>query len=301
MKKGFKQILRPVYQGVMRTPLMRALIRRELEALGVNPWTSQIIHNFIQGDAGEAYGVTTKQRETLVRRFQENTQHIPSGTAPVVHVVLAQEILRIPPEKGDIIECGVWKGASSAALSLVCQLTGRRLKVCDSFQGLPDEGEQLHTGLHTRVYGYYQKGMFEGSLKTVQENIARYGAPEVCDYIPGFFDESLKQLTGPIAFAFLDVDLASSTQDCLRAIWPLLNPGGYIYSDDAGDLELVRIYFDEDWWQRNLNCTAPGFVGSGCGLPLSATHSSLGYTRKAAPFAPEEWKKAPFLHYPDAE
>jgi hypothetical protein len=40
-------------------------------------------------------------------------------------------------------------------------------------------------------------------------------------------------------------------------------------------------------------------VGSGCGLPLSATYSSLGYTRKFGAFEEAAWRRMPFLHYPE--
>jgi O-methyltransferase len=227
---------------------------------------------------------------------------VPSGTPPLVHEALAEAVLSLPVETaGEVVECGAWKGASSAALSLVCRVAGRRLRVCDSFQGLPDEGGGRHVGLHTRVYGHYRAGMFAGSLEEVRDTIARFGAPEVCDFVPGFFAERLAGALGePVAFAFLDVDLAGSTRDCLAAIWPRLVPDGLIYSDDAGDLEVVRVFFDEAWWQGTLGCAAPGFVGSGCGLPLRPGHCSLGYTRKVTAFDPAAWRRVPFLDYPDA-
>ena len=64
---------------------------------------------------------------------------VPSATRMLYHVILARELLKIPTAiRGDVVECGVYKGASSASLSLVCALVGRKLWVCDSFSGLPD-------------------------------------------------------------------------------------------------------------------------------------------------------------------
>ena len=31
---------------------------------------------------------------------------------------------------------------------------------------------------------------------------------------------------------------------------------------------------------KNMGCNAPGYVGSGCGIPLGGKYSSLGYTIK---------------------
>ena len=171
--------------------------------------------------------------------------------------------------------------------------------MCDSFQGLPDEGEKRHVGLHTGVYGHYQQGMFAGSEAEVRNNIALHGLLDPCEFLPGYFEDSLAQLKRPVAFAFLDVDLEQSTRDCLRYLWPLLVDGGFVYADDAGDLDVVKTYFDDPWWQAQLGQPAPGFVGSGCGLPLSPEYSSIGYTRKLGDFDPTQWKRMPFLHYPE--
>lgn len=296
-----KQLLRPLYRWAVGNPLARAVIDRELRALAATPWSAHIIDDFVHGPCGRAYGVTADEKRRLAGQFQRNTEAIESGTSSLVHVVLAREILSIPPEvKGDVVECGVWKGASAASLSLVCRRVGRRLKVCDSFEGLPDDGMKRHAGLHTGVYGYYKEGMFRGTLDEVRENIRTHGALDVCDFNVGFFAESLQALKDPIAFAFLDVDLENSTRDCLKAVWPLLVDNGFVYSDDAGDLDVVKVYFDDPWWREHLGCPAPGFVGSGCGLPLSPVYSSLGYTRKLGAFSEETWRKAAFLCYPDA-
>lgn len=302
MNARLRTLLYPLYRLAAGNPLAKAVIKRELEALGATPWNAGLLEEFVHGPCGAAYGVTAAEKKALAEAFQRNTQAIPSGTSPIVHVILAREILSIPPDiQGDVVECGVWKGASTASLSLVCQRVNRRLKVCDSFQGLPDDGLRLHKGMHTGVYGYYQEGMFCGALEEVHENLRRYGAFETCDFVPGFFAESLKALSGPIVFAFLDVDLESSTRDCLQALWPLLIDKGAVYSDDAGDLDVVRVYFDAPWWRETLGCAAPGFVGSGCGLPLSASYSSLGYARKLTTFHEADWNRVPFLHYPGAE
>lgn len=300
MKNPLKRIARFLERTAAGSPAGRAMIRRVLQVRGPECWGDLLLDRFVVGDAGAAYGLGAREKRELVAAFGRIAGSVQSGTSPLVHAALAEALLSLPREtRGDVVECGAWKGASTAALSLVCRATGRRLKVCDSFQGLPDEGLRRHTGLHTRVFGYYQPGMFAGTLEEVQEHVRRFGAPEVCDYIAGFFAESLRALRDPVAFAFVDVDLVDSTRDCLRAIWPLLAEDGLIYTDDAGDLEVVKVYFDEPWWQAELGCPAPGMVGSGCGLPLSPAYSSLGYTRKITAFREEAWRRVGFLHYPN--
>ena len=296
MVSFFKKILRPLLDNA----LIRRVVRRELRKPGNRVWLEAVEDDFIYSDAGHLYGVTQLQRAELVRQFHAIHRHLESGTTTAIHITLARTLLSIPPEQqGDVVECGTWKGASAAVLSLVCALTGRTLWVCDSFEGLPDDNLERHVGMHTGVYGHYQPGMFCGRLQEVQENIQRYGRIDRCHFVQGFFSASLKALKMPIAFAFLDVDLVSSTRDCLRYLWPLLTENGWIYCDDAADLEVVKVYFDDTWWRETVGADAPGLVGSGCGLPLSPAFSTLGYTRKIIHFNPADWRRASFLYYPE--
>jgi O-methyltransferase len=259
-----------------------------------------VLDRFYGDDVGRAYGLDRQAKEELVKNFRRNVELIPSGTAWLYHLVLAHEIVNIPREvDGDVIECGVWKGASTASLSLVCRAVGRKLIVSDSFEGLPDDDSRVtHQYPHLGVYGYYRKGMYAGRLDEVKGNIERCGDLSVCQFVPGFFSESLNVLKGPIAFAFLDVDLLSSMKDCVRHIWPLLVEGGVVYTDDSCDMEVVRLWFDDEWWKREIGERAPGYVGSGCGLPLDPNITSLGYIRKL--HDPEQsYARVPWLFYPD--
>lgn len=241
-----------------------------------------VLNEFYNDTVGKAYGVDEKLKDELVRKFIENTNNTLSGTRWLYHLVLAKEILGLSPEiKGDVVECGCWKGASTASLSLVCKVAGRHLIVCDSFEGLPDDApDATHRYTHLGLVTEYGPGMYAGRLDEVKDNIAKYGDISVCRFIKGFFSDSLKTLKDPVAFAFLDVDLESSMKDCIKYIWPLLVDGGLIYTDDSCDMDVVKVWFDEQWWNENLGISAPGYVGSGCGLPLAPRFSPLGYAVK---------------------
>jgi len=258
-----------------------------------------VLGRFFESRVGQAYGVTADDKKKMVASFQRTTTAVPSGTEWLYHVVLATEILSIPPSTpGDVIECGCWKGASTSNLSIACARAGRRLIVADSFQGLPDDDPGVtHDYPHVGVYGYYAKGMYAGRQEEVAENIRRHGDITSCHFMPGFFSETLKDLRGPIAFAFLDVDLASSMRDCVRHIWPRLEDGGFVYTDDSCDMEVVRVWFDDEWWRSEVGCRAPGYVGSGCGLPLHTTFSALGYARKVSDPA-ATYRTVSWLRYP---
>lgn len=243
-----------------------------------------IVDDFIERDHGAAYGITRAARSALVHRMQAAVDNIPSATRMLYHVVLVRELFGISPQaQGDVVECGAYKGASSASLSLACELVRRKLWVCDSFAGLPSaEAEITRNYAHLKVQGHYAQGMYAGALDEVRANISRYGSVATCEFLPGLFAESLRKLPARLVFAFVDVDLTSSMRDCILHIWPRLVDEGLVYTDDSCDMEVARVWFDDSWWRQELQQRAPGYVGTGCGLPVSVGGSSLGYVQKLA-------------------
>jgi len=183
---------------------------------------------------------------------------------------------------------------------LVAKIVKRKLIVADSFQGLPEDDKNvIHQYPHVGVFGFYKKGMYSAGLEEVKKNLSDYGELPVCQFLPGFFANSLKNLKKPIVFAFLDVDLLTSIKDCIKYIWPRLINNGYIYTDDSCDMEVVKVWFDNLWWQRILKQPAPGYVGSGCGLPISPNYTSLGYAFKVNN-PKESYKRVSWLVYPES-
>jgi hypothetical protein len=214
---------------------------------------------------------------SLIRKFQRINSEITSATQWPSYLVIGAALLK-NAAKGDVIECGCYKGASTAALSLLCRETGRKLFVCDSFRGLPaDDG--VHHYPHLGVTTTYVEGSFAGSLPEVKTNISRWGAIEVCEFVPGFFSESLKGFSQSLALGFFDVDLRSSIEDCIRNLWGCFIDGAHIFTDDSCDMDVVNVWFDRSFW-AGLGTTPPGYIGSGCGIALSPEFSALGYTIK---------------------
>src|SRR5262249_21421141 len=85
-----------------------------------------------------AYGMTRWRRAKLGLSSFVNNARTETLSSSRAHLVMAMKLLELPPDvQGDVVECGCFKGAMTVNLSIVCQLTGRRLKVYDSFEGLP--------------------------------------------------------------------------------------------------------------------------------------------------------------------
>jgi hypothetical protein len=209
------------------------------------------------------YRMSGWRRFALGFRMFWNTLRVRTGTSFKTHLVMALKLLETSPEiAGDVVECGTWKGGSATNLSLVCRIVGRRLHVFDSFQGLP-EGRP-----GDREAAAYAKGDYRGTLDEVKRNIGRYGTIEVCDFIPGWFEDTLPSFTRPVVLAFLDVDLEASLDTCVRHLWPRLVEGGHLFTDEAMGLDYVALFFSERWWKHHFGQTPPGLMGAGTGLPL---------------------------------
>ena len=127
-----------------------------------------------------AYRMTLVRRLKLGLKMLLNNRRIPTGTSFKAHLAMALKILEIPPEtEGDVVECGTWKGGSAGNLSLVCKLVGRKLVICDSFEGLP-EGDPRDNEAK-----FYKKGDYSGTLEEVEANLTRYGAIGCCEFNRG--------------------------------------------------------------------------------------------------------------------
>ncbi len=174
-----------------------------------------------------------------------------------------EAILMLPDSiPGCVIEAGCYKGGSTAKFSLATKLAGRKLKVFDSFEGIP-EHEEDHG---KNIFGdeaAFPPGSYKGALEEVQSNVERFGDPSVCTYVKGWFDDTLPGFDEPVAAAYLDVDLASSTKTCLKYLYPLLSPGGVLFSQD-GHLPLVLdVFRDRSFWEDELGCSPPRLEGLG--------------------------------------
>lgn len=187
---------------------------------------------------------------------------------PFHFVLVAKFILDLDID-GPIVECGAYKGGSSTQLSVIAKNTNRKLYVCDSFQGLPipvssNDGVATIFG-HSRVHTF-KEGDYAAPLEEVKSNVAKYGCIEVCEFIPGFFNESLPKLEVNPAVIVLDVDLVSSAQDCLKYLWPQLKKGGYVFTHEAESETYIKGLMDREWWRKTLGECPPVIFGAGSSL-----------------------------------
>lgn len=164
--------------------------------------------------------------------------------------------------RGCLVEAGCYKGGSTAKFSIAAKVARRELVVFDSFQGIPRHAEDHGTNIFGRPVTFAE-GEYTGSLDEVTRNVSTYGEVDACRFIKGWFHDTMPRFKEPIAAIYLDVDLAESTRTCLKHLYPLLLPGGVLYSQD-GHLPLVLNVFDDDaFWREEIGCNKPHVEGWG--------------------------------------
>jgi O-methyltransferase len=135
---------------------------------------------------------------------------------------------------GDVVECGVWKGGMSAAMSEVLGVN-RTFHLYDSFEGLPpakeiDGPNALAWQQNTTAENYFDNCSAVESFAIDAMRLAN--CPNYFIH-KGWFDKTTGQYDGgTIAVLRLDGDWYDSVFVCLEALFPKVADGGVVIIDD---------------------------------------------------------------------
>jgi len=189
------------------------------------------------------------RRRAIADRLLTVHANVPCAHEHAEMVAIIRQIFDIPVDRpGCIVEAGCFKGGSTAKLSIAAAETGRRLVVFDSFEGLP-ENDELHDKTIFGDVADFRGGKYAGRMSEVSDNVRRWGEVDVCELVPGWFEDTMPAFREPVAVAFIDVDLAESTRTCLSHLYPLLISGGVLFSHD-GHLPLcIEVLRDARMWE----------------------------------------------------
>jgi hypothetical protein len=261
---------------------------RAAKAWATISWPATVLFLLHNPRQHPGYDFGWRRKVRLAYRMWRTTREVTSATSYKAHLAMASKLVEIPPEvEGVVVECGCWYGGSTANLSLICEVVGRRLIVYDSFEGLPapEPGDRYANPQAT--------GLLRADLEEVRENVRRCGALECCDFRKGWFRDTLPHHEEPIVLAFLDVDWQASLDDCMTHLWPHLVDTGYVFIDEFVLSDYCALFWSERYWQTRFGRTPPGLIGSGSGVgtggyfmgPWNERNSiqdptSIAYTRK---------------------
>ena len=156
---------------------------------------------------------------------------------PNINIIfsLLDRTLDIP---GEIVECGVFRGNSLAAMALYLRqrAVAKRIFGLDSFQGF-DESVQKDLELggaensEKRVHGFDRT-----SFSHVYAKLKRLGLIKSVTLIQGYFPETFSTLPSVyFSFVHLDCDLYESYKRALEYFYGRMSPGGIILLDEYND------------------------------------------------------------------
>jgi O-methyltransferase len=198
-----------------------------------------------------------------VSTYMRVNDAVPFGHEHREMLEVASAIYSLPRSvRGVFVEAGSFKGASAAKLSIACAHMGRKMHIFDSFEGLPPTKED-HGANIWGVPASFSEGEYAGSLKEVKEAIRRFGVIDICEFHKGWFEETLPTFKKWVAGAYLDVDLQSSTRTCIRYLYPLLQPGGFIFSQDGHLPLIIELLSDKRFWVDEVGTVPPVIHGLG--------------------------------------
>jgi O-methyltransferase len=155
---------------------------------------------------------------------------------------------------GDLIEAGAWRGGAAILMRAILDSLGERDRtvwVADSFEGFPSDEAGKSGDLDLSGYDF-----LVAPLDEVRDNFARFGCERGVRFVPGFFEETLPQLSdGRWALVRLDGDTYEATKTSLECLYPGLSTGGYVVVDDYRTFEGCREAVDE--FRREHGITEP--------------------------------------------
>ena len=231
--------------------------RRTLRGLAKLPFRAAGLEVSRRGhelDGGRYADLSDKDR-ALVRAVQPYTL-----TSAEAVVALAEAVRHVVGKnvEGDIVECGVWRGGSMAAVArtlAALKQFDRRLYLFDTFEGMPPPGAQdINFEGETAEDLYRERnGRGGGSdwCRANENEVARVMSE--CGYdeskihlVKGRVEETIpSRAPEKIAILRLDTDWYESTLHELEHLFPRLARGGVVIIDDYGHWRGARQAADE--------------------------------------------------------
>jgi O-methyltransferase len=137
--------------------------------------------------------------------------------------VLASLVSQALELRGEVWECGVYRGGTAIMLAGRLASSGRTFRLFDTFEGMPETDA-------TR--DWHKLGDFrDTSIEAVQSRVSG----DFVQFHKGLIPDTFRGLeSAQIAFAHVDVDIYSAVLACCEFIFPRLCVGGFMVFDDYG-------------------------------------------------------------------
>ena len=154
------------------------------------------------------------------------------------HYLLSNLIKIAPIEKGDIAECGCWKGLSSSIIA--SELKNKNFKnnfyIFDSFEGLSKFNDFDFRENNKNIEEDKIRKHFASSIETVKANLSEFD--KFIYFFKGWIPKRFHEVKdNKFSFVHIDLDLYEPTKDSLDFFGEKIIKGGIILLDDYGSLD----------------------------------------------------------------
>lgn len=170
------------------------------------------------------------------------------------------EYIRMNDIKGDIVECGVWKGGNILGIMEYLnfhEMLDKQVWLYDTFQGMtpPEEVDIDHH--NKKASDILQSVLCYSPIDEVRKNLSMSNFPEKnVKFIIGDVCDTLNEINNipkSISLLRLDTDWYKSTKKEMDVLYPKLNGGGVLIVDDYGHWKGSKLAVDEYFQEHNLN------------------------------------------------
>lgn len=231
------------YNSDVSNPL-RQQIKRAASTFGLEVMTPRGRQDLVRGHrtvVDEYLQLLARTRGVRLpdnpKRTELLTQLVGTGTGEGSHLIVSLAgVMGLP---GDVCECGVGSGATSALLANELRGSGKVLWLYDTFSGLPaptaedeliDDIDQL--GSMSAYVGHMSHPEAEMRARMKKLDVP----PTAFRVMQGLFDSTITadRLPEQICFAYVDFDFYAPIKAALEKLSPRLTPGGIVVIDDYG-------------------------------------------------------------------
>lgn len=215
---------------------------------------------------------TEPLRRELVGYFESVNANVKCLHSSSDALYMAHEILATASRPGICAEFGCAAGGMAAKLSHVAARIGKQYFVFDTFEGLPYSADYEAYHPNVAKASLFREGMFRHGLDEVSENIDKHGRLDCCVFVKGRVEDTLRFLSQPVAFGFIDLDLAPSAREVIRAVWGRLTGNG-IFTHEACVETYMEQIMDGAWWIESLGRQPPNLMHQVQARPYGLNHS----------------------------
>jgi len=147
---------------------------------------------------------------------------------------------------GNIVECGVAAGGSTALLAAVVRKYSRiprKIYAFDSFQGMPEPTERDRHHGRTAEESGWGEGTCSAREDSLMEICRKLNVQDLVIPVKGYFEKTLPASQveiGAIALLHMDGDWYESTRSVLNCLYSSIQRDGFIQVDDYGFWEGCR-------------------------------------------------------------